>query len=466
MYDGGMSEFVLDETARVSIDRRGLKVLSVDLLVIDGPSRGARVRVQGGAAKVGSADGSSLRLADRAVSRLHCELEVKADTIALRDLGSTNGTFVGEVRVRDADVGIGAVVHCGSSAFRIDAVDEPAFVAISDKTSFGDLVGGSLEMRQAYAVLERVAKTDTTLLIQGETGTGKDVAARALHENSTRSAGPFVPVDCGAIPENLFESELFGHVRGAFTGAVQNRAGAFEEATGGTLFLDEIGEMPLAMQAKLLRAIESRRIRRVGDSKEKDVDVRIVCATNRRLAQMVNEGSFREDLYYRLAVVEVTLPPLRARRDDIPAIAQHLHAKLMRSRGVASPQPLPPEVIESLRTRPWPGNVRELRNAIERVVTLGQGAPPLRPGTAPGEADKSVLPTGIESIVPLHLPLKDARDAWTSEFESIYIRAMLAKTNGNLTRAADLAGVSRRFLQRTIARLGLRGADDGDGDDE
>jgi transcriptional regulator with PAS, ATPase and Fis domain len=449
-YDVVMSEFVLDETVRTSQDGRGVRVLSVDLVVIDGPSRGTRLRVEAGAARIGSAPGNKLVLADRSVSRAHCELEVHADRVTVRDLGSTNGTFIGDVRIRDADVQIGAVVRCAGSAFRLEASDEPAYVAISDKSVFGDLVGASIEMRQVYAVLERVAPTDSTLLVQGETGTGKDVVARAVHAASPRTNGPFVPVDCGAIPETLFESELFGHVRGAFTGALNNRAGAFEEANGGTLFLDEIGEMPLALQAKLLRAIESRRVRRVGSTKETDIDVRIVCATNRRLARMVNEGTFREDLYYRLAVVEVTLPPLRARRDDIPALAQHLFTKM-----TGKTEQLAPELIANLKSRPWPGNVRELRNAIERAVALGQA----KPGAPGAHAQESVLPAGIESIVPVHLPLKDARDAWTSEFETVYVRAMLAKTGGNLTRAAELAGVSRRFLQRMIARLGMRDGD-------
>ncbi len=446
-----MSEFVLDETVRMTPDRRGKKILALELVVLDGAARGTRVRVDGGSARVGSGEGNLLRLPDRMVSRVHCELAAETDTVTVRDLDSTNGTFVGDVRIREAEVPPGTVVRCGGSAFRIDAGEEPTFVPISDRASFGNLVGGSIEMRQVYAVLERVAKTDSTLLVQGETGTGKDLVARAVHDASPRKAGPFVPVDCGAIPETLFESELFGHVRGAFTGAINHRSGAFEEAHGGTLFLDEIGEMPLALQAKLLRAIESRRVRRVGATKELEVDVRIVCATNRKLARMVNEGTFREDLYYRLAVVEVTLPPLRARRDDIPQIAQHLYAKIAERCGGTNAG-LESSFVDSLRARPWPGNVRELRNAIERAVALGQAL-----GTAGAPTARSAaLPQGIETIVPLHLPLKDARVAWTSEFESVYVRAMLRKTGGNLTRAAELAGVSRRFLQRLVARLGLR----------
>ena len=449
-----MSEFILDQTERLHGDARGLRVLSVSLVVIDGPSRGLRARVESGKGRVGTGEGNTLRLDDRAVSRIHCELEVRENVVTLRDLGSTNGTFVGELSVRDADLRVGAAVRCGGTTFMIEAATEPTFLAVSEHESFGELVGKSFEMRRVYAVLERIAPTTTTLLVQGETGTGKDVVARSVHAGSKRRAGPFVPVDCGAIPENLFESELFGHVRGAFTGALSNRVGAFEEANGGTLFLDEIGEMPLAMQAKLLRAIETRRIRPVGAAKEMQVDVRIVCATNRKLAEMVNEGTFREDLYYRLAVVDVTLPPLRARREDIAALAQHLHATM-----TGGSDPLPAGFVEGLGARAWPGNVRELRNAIERAVTLGQ-LDERPPGELPSS---SILPAGFASIVPVHLPLKDARLAWTSEFESIYVRAMLEKTDQNVTRAAEIAGVSRRFLQRMMARLGLR--IDGDGNE-
>jgi transcriptional regulator with PAS, ATPase and Fis domain len=439
-----MAEFVLDDTTRVASAQ--LKLLGVELVVVEGPSRGERVRIHGATATIGSGELSTLRIQDRSVSRVHAEITVREGSIALRDLESTNGTYVGEIRIRDVDVAPGTVVRLGNSAFRVDAADEPAFLPLSPATRFGELVGSSVAMRQVYAVLERVAKADTTVLVQGETGTGKDVAARAIHDASARAKGPFVPVDCGAIPENLFESELFGHVRGAFTGAIQSRAGAFEEANHGTLFLDEIGEMPLSMQAKLLRAIESRRIRRVGETKEIDLDVRIVCATNRRLAAMVNAGTFREDLFYRLAVVEVVLPPLRARKEDIPIIAQHLYEKMMASRGLPA-SVLSSELVDRLVGRGFPGNVRELRNVIERAITLGH---------AEGARSPSALPTGIETIVPTHLPLKDARDAWTNEFETVYVRAMMKKTDGNVTRAAELAGVSRRFLQRMIVRLGLR----------
>ncbi|MGH7438912.1 MAG: sigma 54-interacting transcriptional regulator [Polyangiaceae bacterium] len=441
-------------TSRIRVEQlepRGIAIPILELVVIDGPARGTRVRVDSGFARVGSAAGSDLSLADYTVSRVHCEIRVRPGAIAIKDCGSTNGTFVEGVNVRDAEVRPGATVRVGKSVFRIETVDGSSVVPLSDADSFGELVGASLEMRQVYAVLERIAPTSATLLIQGETGTGKDVAARSLHAASARASGPFVPVDCGAIPENLIESELFGHVRGAFSGAISDRRGVFEEAHGGTLFLDEIGEMPLAVQSKLLRALETRSVRRVGGNTERPVDVRIVAATNRSLAVCANQGTFREDLYYRLAVVEITLPPLRARVDDIPALGAHFFRRFS-----GSSASLPETFVAMLARRAWPGNVRELRNFIERSVSLGsieeRGPVSIPPGPP------SVPPT-MESLVPLHLPLKDARQAWTESFEAVYVRSMLKKTGGNLTRAAELAGVNRRFMQRLLARLGLRASD-------
>jgi transcriptional regulator with GAF, ATPase, and Fis domain len=461
------SDFEDEATTRVPVDRRGLRVLSVDLAVIDGPTRGQRVSVRGGAAKIGSAEGNDLRLADPTVSRVHCEIRVRPDTITLRDHGSTNGTFVGGVRVRDADVPAGTQVRVGSTTLRIEVGDAPSFVEVSPRSSFGELCGASLEMRRLYAALERVAPTDTTLLIEGETGTGKDVVARSLHAASRRAKGPFIPIDCGAIPESLFESELFGHHKGSFSGALSDRKGVFEEADGGTLFLDEIGEMPISLQPKLLRAIEARAVRRVGSNTPRPINVRIVAATNRDLARCVNEGSFREDLYYRLAVVEVSLPPLRDRPEDIPVLAQRFFEAISPGGGE-----LPPDFIRALKARSFPGNVRELRNFIERSVSLGfvtaAKGPPAARSVAPGLlAEAGGARGSVESLVPLHLPLKDARQAWIEGFEEIYLRAMLKKTGGNVTRAAELAGVSRRFLQRLAARLGLRASDIGaEQDDE
>jgi transcriptional regulator with PAS, ATPase and Fis domain len=456
-----VADFEQDTTTRVE-PARAMRLWSVDLVVVDGPSRGARARVQGGVAKVGSAPGNTLTLADPTVSRVHCELHVRRDAVTIRDCGSTNGTLLGGVRVRDGDIAPGTLVRVGTSAFRVEVSDEPSFVEIAERDSFEELVGGSVEMRRVYAVLARIAQTDATVLASGETGTGKDVLARSLHAASRRAQGPFVAVDCGAIPENLFESELFGHVRGSFTGAQNDRRGVFEEANGGTLFLDEIGEMPIALQPKLLRAIESRTIRRVGASAARPVDVRIVAATNRDLARCVNEGAFREDLYYRLAVVEIELPPLRARAEDIATLAQHFYRRFAGEHAA-----LPDDFLARLVGRAWPGNVRELRNFIERSVSLGaiEASPPRAP-----RASGSLPPPSIDGAVALQLPLKEARQAWTESFENVYVRTLLKNMGGNVTRAAERAGVSRRFLQRMIARLGIKpsevGADPKQFDDD
>jgi transcriptional regulator with GAF, ATPase, and Fis domain len=457
-----VSDFVDDETTRVPAEARGMRILSVALVVVDGPDRGLRAEVHGGAARLGTAEGSELRLTDRTASRVHCELRVRPKGIHVKDAGSTNGTFAEGIRIVEAEVPAGTTLRIGGSAIRVEVSDEPAFLEVSTRDSFGELVGGSVEMRRLYAMLERITSTDTTALVQGETGTGKDVVARAVHAASRRAKGPFVPIDCGAVPENLFESELFGHVRGSFSGAISDRKGVFEEADGGTLFLDEIGELPLAMQAKLLRAIETRSIRRIGSNTAKPVDVRIVAATNRPLARAVNEGTFREDLYYRLAVVEIGLPPLRSRKEDIPLLARHFHLALGGSGDLAS------SFLASLAQRSFPGNVRELKNAVERAMLLGTlGAPGAasRSPASPPVASLSTLPN-LEALAPLHLPLKEAREKWTESFEHVYVRAALKRSRGNVTHAAEIAGVSRRFLQRLAARLEIKAAEVGATDAE
>jgi transcriptional regulator with PAS, ATPase and Fis domain len=419
------------------------------LSVVAGSDVGLRLPLGPMPITVGTAQLAHLRLTDPTVSRVHCQLSPRPDGVRLGDTGSTNGTFVDGVRVRDVDLMAGANIRVGATTLRLELSSEVLRVPLAEQQSFGKLVGGSLEMRRLYAILARVAKTETTVLIQGETGTGKELVARELHEHSARAAGPFVAVDCGAIAPNVIESELFGHVRGAFSGAVGDRRGLFEEANGGTICLDEIGELPLSLQAKLLRALEAREVRRVGSNTARPVDVRLLAATNRSLAQSVNEGTFREDLYYRLAVIELVLPPLRARREDVPMLAQHFYERFS-----ADPAPLPPELLPALLTRSWPGNVRELRNFIERCVTLGgfNLAPQAAASSASGEHAQTSV--GID----LGKPLKEAREEAIERFEHLYLEMALRRAGGNVTRAAELAGVSRRFLQRTIARLGIRGA--------
>ncbi|MCA9587137.1 MAG: sigma 54-interacting transcriptional regulator [Myxococcales bacterium] len=439
------------ESTRPLGDATAHDARSFELTVVAGPGRGAHAVSSTGRATLGSGDGVTLKLEDATVSRIHCELEGTPSGVRLTDAKSTNGTWVEGLRVERAILPSGGLVRLGRCTVRVDVGREVVALPLSDAAAFGELLGSSVAMRRVYALLERVAETDTTVLLTGETGTGKDAAARSLHRASRRSAGPFVAVDAGAIPENLFESELFGHVRGAFTGADALRRGVFEEADGGTLFLDEIGELPLGLQAKLLRVLETKTIRRVGDSKTLPVDVRLVAATNRSLAEAVNDGTFREDLYYRLCVVEVRMPPLRARREDIAALASHFAVAL------GSTAPLGAAFVDALVGRAYGGNVRELRNVVERALVLGlaheaASAPPVSTGAPDVRTD---------------LPMKDARKAWDLRFDEVYVKALLQRHEHNVSRAAAAAGVSRRYIQRLMLRLGLREAGEGgrgDGD--
>jgi transcriptional regulator with PAS, ATPase and Fis domain len=428
-----------------------VEVDGLELTVIDGPDRGTRQAVQYGVTRIGTAAGSHLRLTDATVSRIHCEIRLRSGDVRIVDSDSTNGTFIDGHRVYEAALVPGTTVRVGSTTLRVERALEPLQVQVSQRDRFGDIIGESVEMRRIYTILERVAPTDATVLIQGETGTGKEIAARAIHAASSRASMPFVAVDCGAIAEHLIESELFGHVRGAFTGAVGDRKGLFEAANGGTLFLDEVGELPASLQPKLLRAIEMREVRPVGSNASRSVDTRLIAATNRRLDRSVNEGTFREDLYYRLAVIEIYLPPLRARREDIPRLAAHFYAEL------ADGERIPLDLMPALLGRSWPGNVRELRNYIERSISLGWESAPA--GTGP-----DILPPGAEALVPVDLPLKEARAAWEERFEQVYVRALLRKTGGNVSRAASLASVTRRTIQRMMVAAGLRSQRTPDGE--
>jgi transcriptional regulator with GAF, ATPase, and Fis domain len=448
------------DESTVPLRRQPLEtVAAVDIDVVAGTDRGARMRLPAGKSAVGTAAHAALPLRDPAVSRVHCEISVDAGAVRIVDCGSTNGTFVDGVEIAEAKLVSGTTVRVGETTLRVTFGAEPIVVQLSMSESFGRLVGASAAMRRVYALLEAVSKTDATVLVQGETGTGKEVVARSIHEASARSAGPFVAVDCGALAESLIESELFGHVKGAFSGAAGERRGLFEEADGGTLFLDEIGELPLSLQPKLLRALETRAVRRVGGNTPRQLDVRVVAATHRPLARAVNEGTFREDLYYRLAVLEVVVPPLRERREDIPLLANHFYADI-----AGADASLPPEVTSPLMQRGWPGNVRELRNFIDRSTTLGWSATQTAARSAP-PLDATTLGPALDALIPQHLPLKEARQLWIDRFESVYVSAILRRAGGNVTRAAEQAGVHRRYLHRLIAEHGVRGLQAGEGDE-
>jgi DNA-binding NtrC family response regulator len=410
-------------------DRKLRKVLDLDRIVI------------------GTHERCDVCLGDPAVSRQHCEIVLVDGGYAIRDLASTNGTFVGDVRVRDVIVDRETKIRVGDTTIRMVPLDRSVEIPIPARTSFGSLVGISAAMRRVFDSLGKVAPTDTTVLLTGESGTGKEVAARTIHDASPRAKGPFVVVDCGALPANLIESELFGHARGAFTGAVRSRVGAFETATGGTIFLDEIGELPVDLQTRLLGVIERRTVTPLGDTASRAVDVRIVAATNRDLRTQINRGAFREDLYFRIAVVTVEMPALRSRPEDIPLYIE----RFLDETGARGAFTLDDDTIARLRAQSWPGNVRELRNVIERAATLGDDAIPSRPA----DAVESTLPSVAENI-DVTIPFKVAKAALVDDFERAYCERLLAAHDGNITRAARAAEIDRVYLLRVLDKYGLR----------
>ncbi len=385
-------------------------------------------------------------LEDPQISRRHVELLAAPDGVRVKDLGSTNGTWWQGSRITEVVVTSGAVLQLGAVSARISANDAPS-VPPSDRDHFGMMTGHSLGMRELFAVLELAAPTDATVLIEGESGTGKEVTARAIHDASARAAGPFVVVDCSAISEHLIESHLFGHVRGAFTGAERERKGAFVEAHGGTLFLDELGELPLAAQAKLLRALEARTVQPVGADRPVAVDVRLVAATHRDLARMVAAKEFRFDLFYRLAVVHVALPALRQRLEDLPLLIGSFYA----ARGLA-PGPIDGANLERMRQHSWPGNVRELRNVLERAWALSGSATAFRELRLWLDAS---IAGQFSEVVDSSLSFKEAKERWNDHFERRYVSMVFSAAGHNVTRAAEHAGLSRRHFRELLYKHAL-----------
>ncbi len=422
----------------------------MNVVVLSGSAKGT-TKTLGEKLRIGKAPDNDLVLADDTVSRYHCEVTRASDGVHVRDLGSTNGTKVQGARVSEAVIGPGAVLKVGEVEIVLRPAVRTVEVLPSDKMWFGAVIGQSLAMRTIFGVLERIAKTDATVLLEGETGTGKDVLARAIWTESARAQGPFVVVDCGAVSYSLLESELFGHERGAFTGAIAARVGAFELADGGTVFLDEIGELPLDVQPKLLRVLEAREYRRVGGNKTARTDVRVIAATKRNLLREVQAGKFREDLYFRLAVVPIAVPPLRARRDDIPTLVEHM---LRASGGGLT---VAQETMQGLMAHDWPGNVRELRNVLERAVYMAR---------ATGQTDLSLvaLPTtgggGSDVFVfEAGKSYRETRAKYDGEFEKRYVKWLLGRHAGNVSAAAREAKMDRKHLHDMAKKHGLRGPD-------
>jgi DNA-binding NtrC family response regulator len=413
-----------------------LEIDEAELRVVAGPDKGARIELGARSLRIGTAADCALILTDPTVSAHHAEIALSSRGYLLRDLGSKNGVRLGGIQIHRAPLQPGVPIQIGATRLSVHGLRGRLSIPLAQPLVVGRLVAHSIAMRAVAASLERVAASDSTVLLEGETGTGKEVAADAIHRMSARAGGPFVVLDCGAVPAALIAGELFGHERGAFTQADHARPGLLESAEGGTLFLDEIGELPLDVQPSLLRAIEQRRSRRLGGGgEERAHDLRVVAATNRNLAEEVRGGRFRQDLYYRLAVVRIAVPPLRERREDIPILAERMAAELGLHLGA--------DLLAALAAHDWPGNVRELKNAIERAAA-------------------DVAPIDQPAAPRLHPDLKslaEARRQAADAFERDYLARALAAAGGNLSRAAELAGVSRQLFTQLARKHNMRARD-------
>jgi DNA-binding NtrC family response regulator len=433
-------------TVRQLIDTVAIPRLSLTVEREAGRPTTRAVLFDGDFCRIGTHSSNDLVLQDPAVSRFHCRLLREEGGWRVRDWGALNGTRLEGVRIRDADLPPDATLTVGDSTVRVRAVAPAEQAVVPMIPAFGQLAGTSLPMRKLFALLEKIGPSDINVLIEGESGTGKELVANEIVQRSPRADKPFVVVDCGAISPSLVESELFGHLRGSFTGADRDRIGAFEAADSGTVFLDEVGELPVELQPKLLRAIEAREIRRVGETRPRKVNVRVVSASNRDLEREVNRGGFREDLYFRLAVMSVRVPPLRERLDDLIILVR----VFLQALGVPDEERLfTPAVLAEMARHDWPGNVRELRNYVERSVVL-QKAGPANRRTAGAAA-------ATTSSFDISVPFKIAKDGAIDTFERGYLTALLEAAGNNMSKAARMAGMDRMYLHRLVQKHGLRG---------
>jgi two-component system response regulator GlrR len=429
------------EPLRGSVPKHVL-VRECRLTVLGGEQAGRRYEFAAHRIVVGADARADVVLDEPSLSKFHCELRIVDGLTFVRDLGSRNGTLVDQVPVIEAPLRDGATLTLGRTQLRFDVGSREVELALSPRDRFGKLRGASIAMRSIYPVLEAAATTTSTVLLLGESGTGKDLAAESIHLESTRRDGPFVVVDCGAIPGQLLEAELFGHEAGAFTGATTTRIGAFEAAAGGTVLLDEIGELALELQPKLLRAIDRREIQRIGGTRRIPVDVRVIAATNRNLEAEINARRFRSDLYFRLAVLVVTMPPLRARTTDIPILVQTILDSLG-DRDSAMAQALANgELLTEIMRHGWPGNVRELRNYVESCLARQESALTSVPSAEP--------------TIDITLPLRAVRERWLRHVERRYLEELLAAHRGNVSAAARAAGIDRVHMHRLLAKFRVR----------
>jgi len=419
----------------------------VRVTVIQGPDAGVSRELVSDTLRIGSSSDNDLALTDNTVSRRHCAIEPLSYGVRIRDEGSTNGVFVGAVRVFDAVVTGSAQIRVGDTVLGIEPLSETVAREQAASDRFCNMLGRSPRMRQLFADLARIAPSDVTVLIEGETGSGKELVAESVHAASLRAEGPLVVFDCSAVAPSLAESELFGHERGAFTGAVSARAGVFEQADGGSIFLDELGELPKDLQPKLLRVLERREVRRLGSPRTIPVDVRLIAATNRNLAAEVQRGNFREDLYFRLAAAHVRVPPLRDRMEDLPLLVEHFLTRTKPRRAVTD---IPQQVWTMFNNHRWPGNVRELWNAVQRFSVTPERV------LTDDFSTKATRDSRPKTVEPAQIqPLPVARREASEAFERNYLEALLRRTDGNVMRAAAVAEVSRQMVQKLMRKHGM-----------
>lgn len=487
----------------------GFPIRKLVLKILSGPESGQIFVGEGATVRLGADPLCDVVLTDPTVSRHHAEVRRRGQRFFLVDLNSTNGTFIDHDRcLEPTEVKTGQAFRLGRTRVSLDVKVEKVEIATTSQTNYDDIIGQSQALREIFSILDRISPSELSVVIEGETGSGKELIAKAIHDHSQRSKGPFIVFDCSAFPPNLLESELFGHEKGAFTGAVGRHAGVFEQADGGTLFFDELGELDLEFQAKFLRVLETGQLRRVGGEKVIKVDVRVVAATNRNLQTMVAERRFRQDLFYRLAQVRFLLPPLRERFEDIPLLVEHFLDHLAERSG-RRPM-ISMNAIAALQNYRWPGNIRQLRNVVEKAVAMctdgvidadymhrelaQQANLHQNIQTATSTTDASlelpVFPSSPQPYTPpkptpapvvpgtrdpqdiardgisIHefmtngddiLPFKEVKEAIISSFEVQYIEVLLSRTK-NISEAARKAGIDRRHFYRLLNKHGL--ADD------
>jgi len=432
------------------------------LTITEGPERGRTFRLDETTPTrtlIGTSPACEIRLTDREVSRRHAGLERVGSALKVSDLSSTNGTWVDRVKVFEAELQGGEFLRVGSTMFQVDVEHAGREAQLPSVVAFGRVVGASREMRRLYPLVARLAQTSVPVVIEGETGTGKEALAESIHEMGPRANGPFVVFDCTAVPPSLVEAELFGHERGAFTGALQGRKGVFEQAHGGTLLIDEVGDLDLSLQPKLLRAIERFEVRRIGGDRWLRVDVRVLAATRRDLDREVQAGRFRDDLFHRLAVARIELPALRNRIGDVAVLAAHFWREMG-----GDPRALSTALLQRWEDYDWPGNVRELKNTIARQLALGDLAdvrperpasvrpPPLPVSSGGLGAAVGAGGDAIDAFVEMGLPFPQARDRILDEFEQRFVARVLAQHGGDVAKAAAASGIGRRYFQKLKAR--------------